>query len=102
MTGVAIHGSVRTEQGKAVLVLVDIVDRNLPASNSVAQVTLSSVFPAVDVGVTILAGVANLGEKPLDVAFLARHLRFHATEREAGLMVITFGITTKGHQLSME
>src|SRR5207302_3128396 len=65
----------------AVLVLVDIVDRNLPARNSVAQVALSSVFPAVDVGVTILAGVADLGEDPLYVAFLAWHLRVPATER---------------------
>ena len=97
VTGVAIHGSVRTDQGKTVLVLVDIVDRNLPARNSVAQVALSSVFPAVDVGVTILAGVANLGENPLDVAFLARHLRVHATEREAGLLVIKFGIAANGH-----
>ena len=97
MTGVAIHGSVRTEQGKAVLVLVDIVDRNLPARNSVAQVALSSVFPAVDVGVTILAGIADLGEDPLYVAFLAWHLRVPTTERITSLVVIKLGIATNGH-----
>jgi hypothetical protein len=31
VTGIAIHDSVRADEGKAILVLIDVVDRNLPA-----------------------------------------------------------------------
>jgi hypothetical protein len=36
VTGIAIHDSVRADQRKPILVLIDVVDRNLPAVRVVA------------------------------------------------------------------
>ena len=69
---VAIHSRVGTNQRKAVLVLVDVMNRNLPARVSMADVTLRTIFPPMNVGVAILALLADIGEHKIGVTVLAR------------------------------
>jgi len=52
---VAVDGGMSTDQGKTILMFVDVVNGNLPAICVVAEFALSAVFAAVQIGVAILA-----------------------------------------------
>jgi hypothetical protein len=69
---------VRPKQGKPILMLVDGLDQNLPATDSMAGVALRSISSAVNVGVAILAIAAYIREYGVDVTFLAAHTRMQA------------------------
>ncbi len=77
--------------------LIDVVDRNLPAIHAVAEVALGAVFSTVQVCVTILALPADIGEHGIDMAFLAEHLGVHAAQGICRLVVIELGILADGH-----
>ena len=55
VTSVTIHGCVSADQGKTILVLIDVVGGNLPAIGVMAEFTLGAVFAAMQIGVTVLA-----------------------------------------------
>jgi hypothetical protein len=92
VTRIAVHGSVRADQWKTVLMLIDGMDRNLPAIDPMAKLALRSVFPPVKVGMAILAVAAHVAEHRIDVAFLARHFRMHAAQGIPSLVVIKLGL----------
>ena len=77
--------------------LIDVVDGDLPAIDPVAQVALGSVLAAVQVGVTILALTAHVGENRIDVALLTGHPGVHASQRVRRLAVIKLGILADWH-----
>ena len=77
---ITVHGGVRADQWKAVLMFIDGMNRDLPATDPVTEVTLRSVFPPVEVSVTILAITAHVGEHRIDVTFLATHAYVKATQ----------------------
>jgi hypothetical protein len=52
MTGVALDGGMRAQQRKAIVVVLNLLRLNLPASDGVALLTVSSEFAAVNVGMT--------------------------------------------------
>jgi hypothetical protein len=54
VAGIAIHGRMRANQGKTILMFVDVVNRNLPAVGVVAECALSSVLPPMQIRVTVL------------------------------------------------
>lgn len=82
------HGSVHAEKRKAVLVILELLRRNLPAKNAVALRTVRSHFPAVDVRVTVLAVFPDIGEHRFDVALRALHFFVHPAKRILRLVVI--------------
>lgn len=88
MTGIAIHHRVRSDERKAILVLVNVVDRHLPAGIAVAKITLSPVFAAMNVGVTILALFAGVGEDQILVAVAAAYLGVQAAQCESCLAMV--------------
>ena len=51
--------------------LIDGMDRDLPATDPMTQLALGSVFPPMQVGMAILAVAAYVGEYQIDVAFPA-------------------------------
>jgi hypothetical protein len=87
----------RTEQWKTVLMLIDVVDRNLPAIDAVAEIALGAVFSTMQVCVTILALPADIGEHGIDMTFLAEHLGMHAAQGICRLVVIELRILADGH-----
>ena len=77
--------------------LIDVVDRNLPAIDSMAEIALRAVFSAVQVGVTILALPADVGEHGIDMTLLAEHLGVQAAQGIARFVVIELGTLANGH-----
>lgn len=55
VTSVTIHGCVRTDQWKAILVLIDVVDGYLPAIRVMAECTLRAVLATMYIRVAVLA-----------------------------------------------
>jgi hypothetical protein len=84
----ALHSGVRPQQREAVLVILYLLDGNIPALNRVTLGAVRAHFSLVDVGVAILAILANIGEDRFDVALRALHLFVHAAQRILCLVVI--------------
>ncbi|MGA8310871.1 MAG: hypothetical protein WB755_12630 [Terriglobales bacterium] len=85
---IAVDRGVRTDQRKAVLMLINRMDRDLPAIDPVARVALCPVFSSMKVGMTVLAVAAHVREHGIDVAFLARHSHMHTAQWVASFPVI--------------
>lgn len=81
VTGIAVHSSVRPKQREAVLMLMNRVERNVPALHRVALLALRSKLPAMYVGVAVGTFVANVGENQADVTLAAFHFFVHAAQR---------------------
>jgi len=78
----------RPDQRKAILMLIDVFGRDLPAVGVVAQLALSSVLATMQIGVAVLALVRSVGEFEVDMAVAARYGRMTATERESRLRMV--------------
>jgi len=68
VAGIAVHGSMRSGQGEAVVVLLDLLDGDLPSANRVALLAIRSQLPLVNVGMAILAALPHVGENRFHVA----------------------------------
>src|SRR5260370_1489141 len=89
MTSVAGQSGVSADEREPVLVLLDVLDGNLPALDRMAFLAVGSELSAVDIGVAVSARVANVRKHQFGVALSARaHRRVHATQRIPGLAVI--------------
>jgi hypothetical protein len=90
MALVALHGGVSAKQRKAILVVFDLLDGDVPALHGVALRAVRTHLAAVNVCVTIGTIFADVGENRLDVALNALHFFVHAAERIASFAVIEF------------
>ena len=68
----------------------DVVHRDLPTSISMAEVTLRSIFAAVNIRVAVLALFADVGEDEIGVAIPARHLGVHSAQCKPRLAMFEF------------
>ena len=68
--------------------LVNVVNRDLPPCIAVAKITLCPVFAPVNIGVTILALLAGVGEDQVVVAVAAAYLGVQAAQCESRLAMI--------------
>jgi hypothetical protein len=91
VAGIAVHGGVRTDQGEAVLMLVDVVDGDLPSGIAMADVALRAVLAAMNVRVTVLALLSYIREDQVGVAIRTPDLDMHAAQRESDFFVIKLG-----------
>jgi hypothetical protein len=73
-----LHGGVRSQQRKTILVIFHLLDGDIPALNGVALRAVRAHFSLVNVSVAILAILANVREDRLDVALRALHFFVHA------------------------
>ena len=78
VAGIAVYGSVRPSQREAVVMLLNLLDGDIPSTDRVALLAVRSQLPIVNVGVTILAVLSNVGENRPDVTFSATHRLMHA------------------------
>ena len=90
VAGIAIDGRMSARQRKAVVVLLDLLDRHLPAAHGVALLAVRSQLTLVNIGMAVLAAVSDVGEHWFDVALNAGHRLVHAAQRIARLIVIEF------------
>ncbi len=84
------HGSVRAEQRKTILVIFYLLCRNIPALHGVALRAIGAHLPLVNVRVALFAILANIGEHGLDVTPNAFDFFVQAAQRITCFVVIEF------------
>lgn len=90
MARIAVHRSVCAKKRKAVVVLLDLLDLNVPALHVVALFAAGSELPLMNIGVTVGALPAHIGEDRLRVALRAGNALVHSAQGEARGVVIKF------------
>lgn len=90
VTRFTFNGQVRSDEREAVLVLLNLLNGNLPSGHGVTLFTIWAEFAAMNIGVAVGAILANVGEHRLNVALRASNFVVHAAQRIAGLVVIEF------------
>jgi hypothetical protein len=88
MAGVAVYGGVRADQGKAVLMLIDVVNRDLPAVRVMAEFALRAVFAAMQIGMTILTFLRGIAEYERFMTIGALYFGVPAAQRKFRLRVL--------------
>jgi len=88
---VALYCGVSAQKRKSILVIANLLHRDIPALNGVALRTVRTHLTAVDIGVTIGAILPHIGECGFHVALGALHFFVHAPERIFRLVVVEFG-----------
>ena len=96
MALVALQDGMRTEQWKSIEVLLNRLDRYLPAEDGMALGAVLAKLSAVNVGVTIGAILANVRENRLGVTPRAGHFFVHAAKRIPRGVMIEFGNGANG------
>jgi hypothetical protein len=77
-----------TGQWKAIVVLLDLLDRYLPAAHAMALLAIRSELPLVYVGVAVLAPLSDIREDGLHVTLDARYGLMHPPQRVSSLIVV--------------
>jgi len=96
MALIAFQNGMRAEQRKSVEVLLNRLDRYLPAEDGMALGAVLAELSAVNVGVTIGAVLANVGEDRFGVASNAGYFFVHASQRVPRGVVVEFGNRANG------
>lgn len=88
VAGIAVQRSVRPHQGETVIVVLDLRDRNLPATYRVTLFAIGAKLALVNIGVAIGAACPYIGEHRLGMALRAAHALVQSAQREFGLAVV--------------
>jgi len=92
----ALDGSVGAEQRETILVILELLDSDIPTLHSVTFGAARAHLPLVNIGMTVLAILSYVGENRFDVALRALHFFMHATQWILGLAVIKFCVRADG------
>ena len=76
--------------------LLNLPNGDLPATDRVALLAVRSQLALVNVGMTILTTLSNVGENQPNVTFSAAHGLVHAAQGIFGQIVIEFGNSADG------
>jgi hypothetical protein len=90
VAGVAVYGRMSTDQRKSILMLIDVVNGNLPTIGVVAEVTLGAILAPMQIGVAVLALDGGVAEIEILVAIDALHFCVPATQRKLSSRMIEF------------
>ena len=90
MAGIAIDRGVRARQWEAIVVILNLTDRNLPSANGVALLAICSELASMNICMAILAALSDVREDWLDVTLRAVHLLVQSAQRILRLIVIEF------------
>jgi|SRR5579871_301531 len=77
-------------QGKAIEVLLDVPDGDVPALHGVAVFAVSSKLPAMNVSVAVRALGAGLRKNQVRVALAAGYALVHAAQGKTRFVVVKF------------
>src|SRR5882757_3212900 len=94
VAGIAIHHCVSADQRKAVLVFVDVVDRNLPTIRVVTKFAFGPIFPTMEIGVAVLTLIRSIGEVEISVAVPTCHSGMAPAKRKACLRMVELSLTS--------
>ncbi len=90
VASVALHSRMGAGKREAVIVILNVLDRDLPSAHGMALLAIGAKLPPVDIGVTILASVPHIIEDHLHVTLRACHGCVHTPQRIFRLVVIEF------------
>lgn len=86
----ALHRGVSPQEWEAILVILNLLHGNIPPEHGVTLRAIRPHLPLVNIGVTILALLADISKDRLNVALCALHFFVHAAQRILRLVVIEF------------
>ena len=92
VAGIAVHHCVRADERKTILVLVDVMDRYLPAVCVVAQLALRAVLAPMQIGMTVLTLVRSISEFQIRVAVAACDHRVASPQGKPRLCMVEFDL----------
>lgn len=97
----ALHRGVSAEKREAILVILNLLNGIVPTKNRVALRAVRAHFALVNIGMTILTILANIGEYRFYVALRALHFLMHTAQWVVRFVVIEFrngadGAPTRG------
>ena len=92
VTFIALQSGVRAKEGEAILVILNLLDGRVPATNSMALRAVRTELATVNVGMTVSAALADVSEDRIDVALRTANLFVHPAKRIGGLIVIELHI----------
>lgn len=92
VTGVAVDGSVSSDQGKSILMFIDVMNGNLPAVRIVAELALRAVFAPMEICVAVLALYWCTAENEILVALGTLYFCVSATQGKLGPRVVEFDL----------
>jgi hypothetical protein len=88
----ALHENMCSNEWKAILVVLNRLQRNLPSLDRVAVGAIGPELTAMNVGVTVRTLRTYVLENQAGMALDTAHILMHTAERVSGLIVIEFGI----------
>jgi hypothetical protein len=88
----ALHRGVSAQKREAILVILDLLDSNIPTLDGVALGAVRAHLALVHVSVAVLTLLAHVGKDWLYVALRAWHFFVHATQGVLGFVVIELWI----------
>ena len=91
VAGIAVEGCVSPGQRESIVVLLNLLDRDLPSPYGVALLAIGPQLALVNIGVAILAALPDVGEDHFDVALGAGNRGVHTTQWIARLVMVEFG-----------
>ena len=91
VAGRAVQRRMGSEQRKPVLMLVDLLHRNLPTLHAVTLLTIRTELALMNVSVAIRALVAHIRKYRLDVALRAGHSLMQPPQWIASLVMVELG-----------
>jgi hypothetical protein len=93
---IALHGGVSAKERETVLVILELLDGDVPALDGVTLSAVGAHLAIVNVGVAILAVLPDIRENRFDVTLRALHVFVHAAEGVFGFAMIKLGISANG------
>jgi hypothetical protein len=88
MARVTIHESMCADERKTILMLIDVVNRYLPAICVVAQFAFRAILPAMQVRMAVLTFFWHVAEVKVSMTINALYYRVATAQREPGLRVL--------------
>ena len=93
---IALRGGVRAQQRKTILVVLQLLHRDIPTLHRMALRAVRAHLAPVDVFMTILALLSHIREHRFPVALRAFHFFMHPTQGITGFAVVKFRDGTDG------
>jgi len=90
VAGVAVNGCMSADERKSILMLIDVVNGDLPTIGIVAEFTLRAVLAAMEIRVAVLTLHRGVAEIKVLMTVAALHFRVPAAQRKFSSRMVEF------------